>query len=171
MELLESPDFLTDLAVNYLHDGLLIESVSILEFTIKRYPKHAPAYCFLGKIFLEDFQDIKNAEEALNEAISLNPDFLTSYEYLAKALNLQNRGEEIAELLDKIGNRPIEKMIPVFLELGFSLEKKGEYKKAMKEYKKILKVAKDLEEIDEISFAIDRCMNKIDLDNFSEIEE
>lgn len=170
METLDSPDFLTDLAVNYLNDGLLIESVSILEFTLKRYPNHAPAYCYLGEIVFENFQDLNNAVKFLNKAISINPDFLVSYEHLAKILNLQKKDKELSILVKKIEKKPIEKTILVYLELGFNLEKKGEYEKAIKEYKEILKVAKDMEDIDEISFAIDRCLNKIDLDNYSLIE-
>ncbi|MDO6818880.1 lipopolysaccharide assembly protein LapB [Zobellia sp. 1_MG-2023] len=163
METLKSADFLTELGNRYLKDDLLIEAVAILELTISRHPKHAPAYSSLGYVLMETNKDLKLAEQHLNKAIELDPNYHFSYTYLSKLLGLQQRFPELKKLLKNMKTVPRSYQIPLILELGFQEELNGNFDKAIEVYKSALNLAKEIDEMDNVTNAMDRCLNKIDL--------
>lgn len=168
MESLSSPDFLTDLAVRYLKDGLLIEAIAILELTKTLHPEHAPVYCYLGQIMVEKYKNFQDAEAYLKKAIELDSSFPLTYQYLGQLLILMNRGSELKVLLKQMEPLPKKYSIPVLLDYGFTIEEKGKYNEAISIYKTALRTTQGTEEMDAVSLAIDRCLNKRELEELDE---
>ncbi len=164
MESLSSPVFMTDLAVHYLKEGLLVEAVAILELIKTLHPNHAPTYFYLGQISLEKNQDLKTAEFYFKKSIELDSGFPLTYQHLGKVLSLTGKTEDLKKLLKSMESLPKAYAIPVLLEYGFTVEEAGDYANAIKIYKSALKSAKTMDDMDEVSSAIDRCMHKKDLE-------
>lgn len=160
MKSFSSPDFISDLAIRYLNDGLLIESIALFELTKSLFPEYAPTYSYLGKILMEKNWDLDLAEEYLKNAIQLDPNFFESYNHLGKLFRINGNEKGLQQLMNDTKNLPRKPLFHLWLEYGFSLEERGNYRESTDIYKEILRFVKEPEEVEEITFSIERVQLK-----------
>lgn len=131
-------------ALQHLTTGLRMDNMGMPDKAKKEYIKavelfkSAEAYIRLGLIYLEE-GDIKEAEKDINEGLSIDADLLIGKIAYAKLCIEKGKFEEVIQELNGLTFRAPGNY-SVRYTLGLAYEKKGDYKNAVKQYKKAFKL-------------------------------
>lgn len=95
-----------------------------------------------GDDFAKDSMQLKQAEDLLNRALRLKPDYGQAHLYLAMAREIQERsGEAVSILLDQIKENP--KFLDAYFQLGRIYFNQNKLDLAITQFKKVIEINPD----------------------------
>ena len=165
-EMIESvfstPEYLLNLAIQYLNSEQLIESISILEKIINIYPEYGPAYNYLGWISFSYLQNPNEAEKLYEKAVALSPEYPLTFVNYSRLLNYLNKHEKLSEIIATALKNPSVNQAKIYEEQGKMYEQKNQISKAINSYKQALIKSLEIAEVEGIIDHIDRCNLKLE---------
>ena len=135
-------------------------AAGLLHDLITRYPDFGKAYALLGIIYLISFEDHVQSETYFKKAMTLAPDYSSTYLQYAELLLAQERYTELVAVLNKGLETPgIDKDKAYHLS-GLMNERQKQFEDAIENFHKALFYSIDEEDILNYQKAIDRCLMK-----------
>lgn len=149
--------YLADKAID---DGNISESRDLLEKILSEDPGYANAHNHLGWLYKYKFADVKRAENHYRLSIKFNPEGSAQYLNLAYLLRDQNRLGELEEVLQAALKVDAVSKVSVYDEIGSLHELRGDYKKAIENYKKAIYLCLNNSTIEDLKKSVERCKIK-----------
>lgn len=132
----------------------------ILIDALAEEPTYGKAHNHLGWLYLYHFHDFNKAEDHLKLALKYAPFYSAPYKHMTGLLFDSKRFDEHIELLEKAKTIPAISNAFIYDELGKNAEVHGDYRQAIKLYKRGIKWSMDTQEITVLKDSIRRCRDK-----------
>ena len=156
-----APELLFAEANRKLNANDKLEDVIDMLYSIaKEYPEFGKVYNHLGWIFETKFRDYAKAEENYKLALELSPDYPAVYENYAFTLERLAKYEELEEVIKKGLEQPATNKEAMHRLYGRLYELRGDFDKAIVEFRKAIALSFSTEEINELDEGIKRCERK-----------
>jgi tetratricopeptide (TPR) repeat protein len=123
-------------------------------------PSFAPAHNSIGWIYKTQFDNYEMAETHFTAAMKIDPQYPHSYFHLASIYIDQERYAELKRHLDRCLKISTIDKAWVYYRLGMLDEIKGNYEKAMREYKNAILHCFNNDKIKSYQADIERCKTK-----------
>lgn len=137
-----------------------LEGRDLLHEALEMEPVFAKAHNHLGWLYLYYLIDYNLSEMHLKLALKYAPGYHAPYLHMAQLLFDTGKWEELERLLNKaMGISGVQKSF-IYNDLGRLHEVKGEYRKAITNYKLAIRYSFDTKEIDTFRDNIKRSRNK-----------
>ena len=147
-----------------IKDGDLIRAKSLIEHMLMEDPKSAIAHNSMGWFYRVQFEDYKKAERHYRAAIRFNPDYPHAYWNYANLLMDLERFAELEELMSRAMKLPALNKSMIYNQLGEMRELQGQFSEAIVLYKTAIKRSVKSEQIDQFYESIERCEDKLRID-------
>lgn len=135
-------------------------AASILQDLVTRYPDFGKAYALLGIIYFISFEDPSQAEAYFKQAITLSPNYSSTYLHYAELLFSQERyAEQVAMLNKGMETTGMDKDKTYHL-LGLMNERQKQFEDAIENFNKALFYSVDEDDILKYQKAVERCLMK-----------
>lgn len=160
---------------NMLYDELFFEAdqlikekrfpdaIQKLEAILVEAPDYGKAYNHLAWIYETQYRDYARAEEYYRKCIAYTPEYTPVYGNLSITLSTLNKLDEQEKLLNQALLVPGIDKPTIFNEFGIMFEMKGEFDKAIDNYKKAIMSTLSDANMEIYSKSIERCKKKRDL--------
>lgn len=143
-----------------LDEGNHREGKRILTEILSEEPSYGKAHNHLGWLYKSKYQDFRAAERHYKLAIQFEPEYASSYLNYAYMLRDLNRLSEMESLLHKALTIPSINKCGVYDEFGSLYELRGEYNKAIKNYRLAIRFCLNDNILEELRKNIKRCRKK-----------
>ncbi len=143
-----------------IDEGNHREGKKLLEEILIEEPSFGRAHNHLGWIYKSKYQDFRLAEKHYKLAIHFNPEYPSTYLNYAFLLRDQNRLEELKQLLDKAIKIDSINRCGIYDEFGSLYELRGEYNKAIKNYRMAIRFCLNDNVLEDLRKHIKRCKKK-----------
>jgi tetratricopeptide (TPR) repeat protein len=136
------------------------EGKRLLTEILAEEPSFGRAHNHLGWLYKTKYQDYKMAERHFKLAINFNPEYPSTYLNYAFLLRDLYRLNEMEELLNKALKVDTINKCGIYDEFGSMYELRGEYNKAIKNYRTAIKYCLNDGILDDLKKHIKRCKKK-----------
>jgi tetratricopeptide (TPR) repeat protein len=136
------------------------EGKRLLTEILQEEPSFGRAHNHLGWLYKTKYQDYKLAERHYKLAINFEPDYPATYLNYAFLLRDLYRLNEMEELLKKAEKIETINRCGIYDEYGSLFELKGEYRKAIRYYKKAISYCLNDNILEDLKKHIRRCRKK-----------
>ena len=143
-----------------IEEGNYRDAKRMLQEILNEEPSFGRAHNHLGWIYKSKYQDFKLAEKHYKHAIQFNPEYPSTYLNYAFLLRDQNRLGELKNLLDKALTVESINRCGVYDEYGSLYELKGEFNKAIKNYRMAIRYCLNDGVLEDLRKHIKRCRKK-----------
>ena len=141
-------------------EGSYAECKRILLDMLDQEPGFGRAHDLIGCLYLFVLDDLDKAVKHMLLAVKFAPTYPTAFINCIRALNYQNRHEELIEIaMQALKVQGINKCI-IFIELGKSFEKNENVKTALENYYEAEKFAITDQEVETVKTGIKRLKSK-----------
>lgn len=147
-------------AGDQLEKGFISEAVDLLSELISIYPEFGKAYCMLGAVYLQKFNDFQNAEINIQKAVDLAPDFAPALLLKAELLIQVEKYTQATATLNKAAEISGVKKDRVNYLFGLLNELQAKFDDAIGFYKKAISYTLSDDSIVLFEKAINRCLVK-----------
>lgn len=136
------------------------EALDMLYRISKDFPSFGKVYNHLGWVFETKFRDYKKAEENYKLALEMSPEYPATYENYAYVLERLGKLDELEDLLKKAFEQESTNKEAINRIYGRFYELKGDFDKAISQYKNAILHSFSNEDILDLQDSIKRCENK-----------
>jgi tetratricopeptide (TPR) repeat protein len=143
-----------------LDEGNLAEGKKLLEEILREEPSYGKAHNHLGWLYKTRFQDYNTAETHYKLALKFDPDYSATYLNYAYLLRDSGRLDELEQILTRALNINAPNKCGIYDEFGSLYELRGQYKQAIKYYKKAIQHCLNDKILEELKGHIKRCRKK-----------
>ncbi|MFN5444492.1 MAG: hypothetical protein ACK48V_09715 [Crocinitomicaceae bacterium] len=137
-------------------------ALDLLDEILEENPKCAAAHNTLGWIYKQKFSDREKAENHYKLAIQFDENYGYSYENYMFLLRDLGRLEDLGKLIEKAEKVSQVSKRTLFDEKGSYYELRGDYTKAIENYKEAIKMSLNNDN-DDLKDHIKRCQTKINI--------
>jgi len=135
-------------------------AASLLHDLVIRYSDFGKAYSLLGIIYLVSFENPTQAEAYFKQAMTLAPDYSSTYLHYAELLFSQERYAEQVAMLNKGMEALGMDKDKAYHLLGLMNERQKQFEDAIENFQKALFYSVDEEDILKYQKATERCLMK-----------
>lgn len=143
-----------------LDEGNLAEGKRLLEDILREEPSFGKAHNHMGWLYKNRFSDFATAERHYKLALKFDPSFPHTYLNYAYLLRDTGRLDELESILNKALVLDSINKSMVYDEYGSLYELRGEYRKAIKFYRKAIALSLNDKNISELKAHVKRCKEK-----------
>lgn len=143
-----------------LDEGNLAEGKKLLEEILTEEPSFGKAHNHLGWLYKTKYQDYKMAEKHFKLALKFDPEYPAAYINYAYLLRDLVRLDELEVLLNKAIKVEATNKCAVHDEFGSLNELRGNYRAAIRCYKKAITLSLNDKVIEDLRNHIKRCRKK-----------
>lgn len=143
-----------------IEEGNIAEATKILQELIDNHPDFGRAYNHLGYIFETKYRDYRKAEMYYKKCLEMSPEYPAIYLNYSILLSQQQRFDELEVLLYQALDCPGINKAKVHNEFGMMYEMKGQYDRAIEEYKKAIRFSFEDKHIGNYKKSIERAAEK-----------
>ena len=146
-----------------LNDGYFEAGVEKLEQILVEDPGFGKAYNHLGWLYETKFQDYEKAEGYYKLALEHAPNYAAVYTNFSILLSTLEKFDELEALLQKGLKVAGVNKGNIYYEYGIMYEKKGEFQKAIDQYRECAKSTLNKNTLKNATDSIERCSTKLNL--------
>ena len=151
-----------------IKEGDLIRAKGLIENMLLEDPRSAIAHNSMGWFYRVQFEDYQKAELHYKSAIRFNPDYPHAYWNYANLLMDLERFDELEKLMDRASSLPSLNKAMIFNQLAELREVQGRLDEAVALYKQAIRRSVKNEQIEQFWDSIERCEEKMRLDEDSD---
>lgn len=141
-------------------EGNLAEGKRMLEDILREEPSFGKAHNHMGWLYKTKYQDYKTADKHFRLALKFDPEYAPTYINYAYMLRDLGRLSELEDLLNKAMQVEGVNRCTVYDEFGSLYELKGDYRKAIRFYKKAIASSLNDKVITDLRAHVKRCRKK-----------
>lgn len=149
----------------FIANSEIEQAISLLFEMIQDNPEYGKSYNYLGWIFETKQRRYNEAEELYQKCIELMPDYPAAYLNYLYLLNTFQRGDEAAEIIEKLCKIKLVNRYRLLKEWAFMLEYSGKLKEAEAKQKEAIIAATTNQDLDEAQKDLERIYRKINFLN------
>ncbi len=143
-----------------LDEGNLAEGKRLLNEILHEEPSFGKAHNHMGWIYKTKYQDYEVAEKHFKLSLKFDPSYPPAYLNYAYMLRDLGRLDELEALLERAIKVKSTNKCALHDEFGSLYELRGEYRKAIRSYKKSISLCLNDKVIEELRGHISRCRRK-----------
>ncbi|MEI7802649.1 MAG: tetratricopeptide repeat protein [Bacteroidota bacterium] len=143
--------------------GKITEAISTLEAILVEDASFGKAYNHLGWIYETKFKDYAKAEEFYKKCYAYRPDYPAIYLNLSILLSTLGKYDELENFIKKGLEVAGTDKAALTNELGIMYELKGDYNKAIEQFKQAVRFSLNDTNVDTYSKSIQRCKKKMEV--------